>query len=49
MRRNHRRWHRLIWLLLAPVLAVSLWAALQLRPQDPVNDEVPSISETGDV
>lgn len=31
MLRSHRTWHRLIWLTLAPMLAVGLIAALRLR------------------
>lgn len=32
MRRPHRRWHRLAWLILPAVVAVLLVAALDVRP-----------------
>lgn len=47
MKRPHRSFHRLIWLLLAPAIAAALWAALALRPTEPVNDAIPPTLEEG--
>ena len=41
MKRAHRSAHRLIWLLLAPVLAAIIVIALEVRPDAPVNDALP--------
>ena len=41
MKRTHRSAHRLIWLLLAPILAAIVIIALQVRPAAPVNDALP--------
>ena len=41
MKRAHRSAHRLIWLLLAPVLTAIIIVALQVRPTAPVNDALP--------
>lgn len=41
MKRAHRSAHRLLWLLLAPVIAAILIIAIQVRPAEPVNDAVP--------
>lgn len=42
MKRAHRSAHRLIWLVLAPLLAVILWLAVTERPAEPVNDALPT-------
>lgn len=42
MKRAHRSAHRLLWLVLAPVLAAVLVAAVMLRPPEPVNDALPA-------
>jgi hypothetical protein len=36
---NHRRWHAWLWLVLAPVLAVSFALGLRARPV-PVSEPV---------
>ena len=41
MKRAHRRLHVLIWLVLAPLIAIVLWVALQHRPAEPINDTLP--------
>lgn len=48
MKRAHRNTHRLIWIILAPVLAVLFWLALEVRPGPIVNDSLPpALSEEG--
>jgi len=41
MKRAHRRTHLIIWLILAPVIAATLYFALEQRPPAPVNDALP--------
>ncbi|MEM7767202.1 MAG: hypothetical protein AAF253_06900 [Pseudomonadota bacterium] len=49
MKRAHRSAHRLIWLLLTPVIAASLWLAITHRPAPPVTTDLPPVltSDTG--
>lgn len=49
MKRTHRPAHKLIWLILAPVLAAIILIALNVRPDAPVNDTLPAplSEETG--
>lgn len=42
MKRSHRTMHRLVWLLLAPALAAIIFVALQVAPDEPVNDALPA-------
>jgi hypothetical protein len=41
MKRAHRSAHRLIWLVLAPLLAAILVFSLMVRPGLPVNEALP--------
>ena len=41
MKRVQRKIHFVIWLVLAPLIAVVLWLALSHRPEAPVNPELP--------
>ena len=43
MKRPHRRFHLLIWLLLAPATAIAAWVAWQTRPATPYTDLPPSV------
>lgn len=45
MIRGLRRRHRLIWTVLAPILAVLLAAAVLLRPEPPLADAFPEPRE----
>lgn len=45
MKRLHRFWHRLIWSLLLPLLAVALLLGLWLRPQALSNPGLPPALE----
>ncbi len=42
MIRGLRRRHRLVWAVLAPILAGLLTAALLLRPTPPIVDKLPT-------
>lgn len=42
MKRQHRRRHLITWLILPPVLAAILWLAIQVRPDAPLNETLPS-------
>lgn len=42
MKRAHRRWHRLAWLLLAPVLVAVLGVAAIVRTVEPASADVPA-------
>jgi hypothetical protein len=44
MKRAHRSVHRLVWLVLSPLLALILWLSLALRPPEPVNTDLPEIA-----
>ena len=48
MKRQHRARHKVLWLLLPPVMAAVIWFAVDLRPEEPVNDALPGglIAET---
>lgn len=48
MKRPHRRAHVLIWLFVAPALALSLFLALSHRPLEPVNEALPEILNPGE-
>lgn len=41
MRRAHRRWHLILWVILTPLIAAALILAISLRPGAPVNDALP--------
>ena len=41
MKRAHRRWHRLAWLLVAPAVAAVLGLAVGLRSAVPANADLP--------
>ena len=43
MKRGHRSAHRLIWLVLAPILAATIWLAVTQRPAEPINDTLPDL------
>lgn len=49
MTRGHRTAHRLIWLILAPLIMASLWLAISHRPSEPVSDVVPYAIVTKEV
>jgi len=49
MTRGHRTAHRLVWLILAPLIAASLWLAIRHRPAEPVSDVVPYTIVTEEV
>lgn len=46
MRRAHRNMHVLMWLLIAPALALLLFLALSDRQSIPVNDALPEALQT---
>ena len=46
MRRAHRKVHVLMWVLIAPALAVVLYLALSNRQTTPVNDALPDVLQT---
>ena len=41
MKRNHRQWHRRVWMLLLPLLAAVLGLAVWWRSAEPVNGTLP--------
>ena len=43
MKRSHRRWHRLAWLLLAPLMVLVIGLALKLQRAEPRNAELPAM------
>jgi hypothetical protein len=43
MKRKHRQWHRLAWLLLTPAAAAALVLALLWRVAEPVNKGLPAL------
>ena len=43
MIRGLRRRHRLIWVVLFPVIALMLVIALLSRPEPPLMDEIPAV------
>lgn len=43
MKEAHRRAHVVIWLVLAPALALGLALALLSRPSEPQNAELPDV------
>jgi hypothetical protein len=42
VKRAHRRWHRRVWVVLAPALAAVLLLSLWLRSDWPTNADVPA-------
>lgn len=42
MTKGRRAGHRLMWLILAPVLAAVVWLAISLRPAEPINEALPA-------
>jgi len=42
MKRAHRRTHLILWLILGPVMVITLLLAVMHRPADPINDSLPS-------
>ncbi|MEL6300372.1 MAG: hypothetical protein AAFV47_14185 [Pseudomonadota bacterium] len=46
MKRFQRRAHAVVWLLVAPTLAVVLWLGISNRPADPMNDALPPALST---
>ena len=51
MKRAHANRHRLIWLILTPIMIATLLMAIMARPGDTVNEAIPEIfiEEAGDV
>lgn len=48
MRNAHRHAHKLIWIVLVPVLAGILFFAFAERPADPMNSSIPdALTEEG--
>lgn len=43
MKRAHRRFHLLIWVLLGPALLGLLALAIMVRPDAPMNDSLPDV------
>jgi len=43
MKRSHQKWHKVIWVSLAPILAVLLGLSYVNRPGIPINDALPQI------
>ena len=43
MKRAHRKKHLVIWIFLAPIMVVTLLAAVMYRPADPVNETLPDL------
>ncbi len=41
MKRGQRRLHAVLWLVVAPALAIVLWLGISHRPASPVNDALP--------
>jgi hypothetical protein len=41
MKRAHRRWHRLIWLIAAPAIVAVLGVAVGVRPAQDVGAVLP--------
>jgi hypothetical protein len=42
MKRAHRRWHRLIWLIAAPAIVAVLGVAVGERSAQPVGSALPA-------
>ena len=42
MRRAHRTAHLVIWLILTPLIAVIVWAALAYKPVSAENEALPA-------
>ena len=51
MKRAHANRHRLIWLILTPIMIAILLMAITARPSDSVDEAIPEIliEEAGDV
>jgi hypothetical protein len=47
MKRGHRRWQRLLWLLLTPAAAAVLVLALLWRVAEPTNTALPPAATAG--
>lgn len=45
MKRPHRRFHLLIWVILAPVTAIAAFLFWTLRPDTPFTDLPPGIDD----
>ncbi len=43
MKRAHRQWHRLAWLVLTPLVAAVVGLALAWRSAEPVNADLPAV------
>ena len=41
MKRAHRKSHLFLWLVLGPAMIAALFLAVQQRPAEPVNDDLP--------
>ena len=48
MKRRHRTAHRLIWLVLTPLLGLLLWFILFRPTPEPLNADLPEVSMTED-
>ena len=48
MKRAHRKTHIWLWLGLTPLIAGILYLALELRPPEPQNAELPDVLTLGD-
>ena len=46
MQRTHRRCHRLIWIVLGPLILVVILVAVFTRPTWPVDEPVISVQES---
>jgi hypothetical protein len=42
MKRSHRRWHRLIWLIAGPAIISGLGVAVSVRSAQPVGAALPA-------
>ena len=43
MKRRHRSFHLMIWLILAPAITAILYLAFTLRPAETVDNALPNI------
>lgn len=44
MMRRHRRRHVILWLVIAPVLGLGIWAALTARTEVPASPGIDALS-----
>ena len=42
MKRAHKKFHLMLWLILGPVMLAIIMAAVMVRPIAPVNDALPT-------